>query len=115
MSGECYVIVYQYDTVRGHHEGSIFFWQGSDVKSPRAFLEFKLTMQSRLVDLVGEDSACSVTKVIQGKEPSHFLSIFDRKLVIKSGRVKDERPVREREIEYDNVGRCSDVHCTWLQ
>lgn len=80
FAGDSYIILYTY--MQGTRESYIiYFWQGrdstADEKGASAILATKMDD-----DLGG---AATQVRVVQGKEPNHFLSLFKGKMIIHSG------------------------------
>ena len=78
FAGDSYVIKYSYEQ-DGHGPGHIiYFWQGSqstqDEKAASAINAVKLDD-----DLEGQGIQ---VRVVQGREPRHFIKMFDGKMVI---------------------------------
>ncbi|XP_021371999.1 villin-1-like isoform X2 [Mizuhopecten yessoensis] len=79
FGGDSYVIQYTYNS--GSEKNIIYFWQGthsSDLEKGTAALK-----AVELDDKLG-GSAVQV-RVVQGKEPPHFMALFDGKMIIFSG------------------------------
>ncbi|XP_014681029.1 PREDICTED: villin-1-like isoform X2 [Priapulus caudatus] len=79
-SGDCYVILYQYE-VHGSRHYLIYYWQGlystTDEKGVSA------AMAIALDDQYGGKPV--QVRVVQGKEPPHFMAMFAGKMVIFTG------------------------------
>lgn len=81
-SGDSYIVVFSYEVKRKPYN-IIYFWQGrkssTDEKASSAFLSVSLSSQ-----LSGE---ATQARVVQGKEPDHFLSLFKGKMIVHQGGV----------------------------
>jgi len=79
-AGDCYVVVYCY-TVGGSERNIIYYWLGSTSGQDE-----RATAALKAIDLDNEMNGRAVqVRVVQGKEPMHFLAMFKGKLVIFSG------------------------------
>ncbi|XP_057368031.1 advillin-like [Daphnia carinata] len=79
-AGDCYVINYAY-TVGGTEKNIIYYWLGSTAGQDEKGIAAVMA-----VDLDNKLGGRAVqVRVIQGKEPEHFLSMFGGKMVIYSG------------------------------
>ncbi|KAJ3427674.1 villin [Anaeramoeba flamelloides] len=95
FSGDSYIILYTY--MQGTRERYIiYFWQGrhstTDEKGTSALLTVELDEE------LGGQAVQS--RVIQGKEPNHFLSLFKGKMIVRNGGC----PSGFRTVNEENVG-----------
>jgi len=78
--GDSYILKYTY-LKSGKENYILYFWQGSqsskDEKAASALFTVKMD------DELG--GAATQVRVVQGKEPNHFLALFKGKLIIRSG------------------------------
>ncbi|XP_061189061.1 advillin-like isoform X1 [Saccostrea echinata] len=80
FAGDCYVIQYTYQ-VAGKENHVIYYWQGL-----KATTDEKGTSALKAVELDDKLGGAAVqVRVVQGKEPAHFMSMFDGKMIIFSG------------------------------
>lgn len=78
--GDCYVILYTY-MVNGKENYIIYYWQGAKSSSDE-----KGTSALKAVEMDDKLGGAAVqVRVVQGKEPQHFMSMFDGKMIIFSG------------------------------
>ncbi|XP_052812817.1 advillin-like isoform X2 [Mya arenaria] len=78
--GDCYVILYTYE-VNGKENYIIYYWQGSKSSSDE-----KGTSALKAVELDDKLGGAAVqVRVVMGKEPQHFMAMFDGKMIIFSG------------------------------
>ncbi|XP_045178411.2 villin-1-like isoform X2 [Mercenaria mercenaria] len=78
--GDCYVILYTY-LVNGRENYIIYYWQGL-----KSSTDEKGTSALKAVELDDKLGGAAVqVRVVQGKEPNHFMSMFDGKMIIFSG------------------------------
>jgi hypothetical protein len=79
--GDSYVMLYAYKDKRGKEAWIIYFWQGlastQDEKGASALLAMKMD------DELG--GAPVQVRVVQGKEPEHFLRMFKGRMIIHEG------------------------------
>jgi len=78
--GDSYILLFTY-LVRGKEKHIIYFWQGRDSSNDEKGASALLTKQMD-DDLKGE---ASQVRVVQGKEPNHFLALFKGKMIVHSG------------------------------
>lgn len=80
-SGDSYVMLYAYKDKRGKDAWIIYFWQGlkssQDEKGASALLAMKMD------DELGGSPV--QVRVVQNKEPEHFLRIFKGKMIVHEG------------------------------
>lgn len=80
FAGDCYVIQYTYK-VAGKDNHVIYYWQGL-----KSTTDEKGTSALKAVELDDKLGGAAVqVRVVQGKEPAHFMSMFDGKMIIFSG------------------------------
>lgn len=80
FAGDCYVIQYTYK-VAGKDNQVIYYWQGL-----KSTTDEKGTSALKAVELDDKLGGAAVqVRVVQGKEPAHFMSMFDGKMIIFSG------------------------------
>ncbi|XP_078324668.1 advillin-like isoform X2 [Crassostrea virginica] len=80
FAGDCYVIQYTYK-VGGKDNHVIYYWQGL-----KSTTDEKGTSALKAVELDDKLGGAAVqVRVVQGKEPAHFMSMFDGKMIIFSG------------------------------
>lgn len=78
--GDCYVILYTYQ-VNGKDNYIIYYWQGA-----KSSTDEKGTSALKAVEMDDKLGGAAVqVRVVQGKEPQHFMSMFDGKMIIFSG------------------------------
>ena len=81
FSGDSYIVLYKYRN--GSKESYIlYFWQGRDSSADEKTASALLTVElaGELAELPGAQ-----VRVVQGKEPRHFLALFKGKMVVRSG------------------------------
>ncbi|XP_067137397.1 villin-1-like [Centruroides vittatus] len=80
-SGNCYVILYAFSTEERDHF-MIYYWIGNESKKEEQEISAIKTVEldRRLKEL------SVLTRVIEGKEPPHFLALFRGKMMIFQGR-----------------------------
>ncbi|XP_043192707.1 advillin-like [Amphibalanus amphitrite] len=82
FSGDCYVILYTYHA-RGREEQIIYYWLGSHSAQDEQGTAALKTVE--LDDSLGGRPV--QVRVVQGKEPPHFLAMFGGRMVVYSGGV----------------------------
>lgn len=80
FDGDCYVILYTYQ-VRSYEKYIIYYWQGS--KSSADEKGSSAIIASQIDDELG--GAAVQVRVVQNKEPEHFLLVFHGKMIIRKG------------------------------
>ncbi|XP_067943268.1 advillin-like isoform X3 [Watersipora subatra] len=80
FGGDCYIILYTYQ-VRNKDNSIIYYWQGS--KSSQDEKGASAMHAVQLDDKMGGSPV--QVRVVQGKEPPHFMAIFGGKMIIYSG------------------------------
>jgi hypothetical protein len=80
FDGDSYVILYSY-TVGGRENFFIYFWQGRNSSKDEIAASALLAMQ--LDDSMGGKPV--QVRVVQGKEPPHFLQMFGGRMIIHKG------------------------------
>lgn len=90
-SNECYLISYTYSTPKGKPESYIYYWLGNSagpgVETAAAF---------QTVQLDGEefDGDATQVRVVEGKEPSHIIAMFNGGMAILQEGSYDEQAPR---------------------
>ena len=83
-----YIVLYKYDVeVRGKKVKKflVYFWSGLGCKnSNNAYAKFVLDFQQMLLSRVGPERLSAV-RVREGKEPKHFMRLFNGRIVVKRG------------------------------
>jgi hypothetical protein len=79
--GDSYVLLYTYKDPRGKENYLIYFWQGSE--SSKDEVGASALLAKDLDDAMG--GAPVQVRVVQGKEPLHFRSLFKGSMIIHSG------------------------------
>ncbi|KAK7483760.1 hypothetical protein BaRGS_00024976, partial [Batillaria attramentaria] len=89
-TGDCYVILYTYTkgTSRLQHY-ILYFWQGSKSTTDERAASAIFAQQMDDTELNG---AAVQVRVVQGREPEHFLRIFQGKMVIFLGGINNKEP-----------------------
>lgn len=101
FSGDSYILLYTYQ-VRGKDKHIIYFWQGrassNDEKGSSALLAKDLD------DSMGGEPV--QVRVVQNKEPNHFLSLFKGKMVVHEGGVPSAFKNRNEtsNVSVDGIG-----------
>jgi hypothetical protein len=105
-SGDSYIVLYTYkgagvvNGCAGREEYMLYFWQGAqssaDEKGSSALLAKEMD------DAMG--GAPVQVRVVQGKEPPHFCSIFKGRMVIHAGGKAGAFKNREEKDSYDTDG-----------
>eukprot|EP01103_Thecamoeba_quadrilineata_P020850 TRINITY_DN918_c0_g1_i4.p1 TRINITY_DN918_c0_g1~~TRINITY_DN918_c0_g1_i4.p1 ORF type:complete len:1156 (-),score=372.66 TRINITY_DN918_c0_g1_i4:17-3484(-) len=80
-SGESYVVLYKY-TLRMKDHYLIYFWQGRDSSINEKGSSALLTM--KVDESIG--GTAKEIRVVQNKEPKHFLAIFNRRIIVHFGK-----------------------------
>eukprot|EP00300_Choanocystis_sp_HF-7_P015690 c19141_g1_i1.p1 GENE.c19141_g1_i1~~c19141_g1_i1.p1 ORF type:complete len:900 (+),score=261.42 c19141_g1_i1:37-2700(+) len=98
-SGDSYIILYTY-LHYGKEKHIIYYWQGrnssQDEKAASAMLA------QHLDDSMG--GSPTQVRVVQGKEPTHFLSLFKGRLIIHQGGIASGFKNRNDSDSYDTDG-----------
>jgi len=98
-AGDSYVIKYMFK-MGSKEECMLYFWQGAqssqDEKGASALIVTKMDD-----DMGGAATQC---RVVMGKEPSHFVRLFDGKMVIHSGGKASGFANRKEGDSYDTDG-----------
>lgn len=81
FAGDCYCIEYTYRTKSGREEIIIYYWQGRDSSQDE---RGSSALRAKELDSQTEIPATQV-RVVQGKEPFHFLNLFPAGVVIREG------------------------------
>jgi len=80
FAGDSYIVLYTYKS--GSKENNIiYFWQGRQSSQDEKGTSALLTKQ--LFDELGAQAV--QVRVVQGKEPNHFISLFKGKMVVHNG------------------------------
>lgn len=81
FSGDSYIVLYRYKNA-GRDSYLLYMWQGRDSTTDEKTASALLTvdLSAGLQDLPGAQ-----VRVVQNKEPSHFLSLFAGKMVVRTG------------------------------
>lgn len=81
--GDSYIVLYEY-MIKSKEAQLLYFWQGressTDEKSASALLTKQIDDE---MTAAGKDPV--QVRVVQGKEPSHFLSLFKGKFIVHTG------------------------------
>jgi hypothetical protein len=85
FSGESYLILYTY-TIKNTEHKMIYFWQGKN--STIMDKGFSAVLTIDLDDKLGGEA--KQIRVVQGKEPQHFLKIFGGLMVVHKGKYNAE-------------------------
>eukprot|EP00029_Vermamoeba_vermiformis_P005549 TRINITY_DN1959_c0_g1_i1.p1 TRINITY_DN1959_c0_g1~~TRINITY_DN1959_c0_g1_i1.p1 ORF type:complete len:1522 (+),score=358.22 TRINITY_DN1959_c0_g1_i1:76-4566(+) len=85
FSGESYLILYTY-TIKNTEHKMIYFWQGRN--STVMDKGFSAVLTIDLDDKLGGEA--KQVRVVQGKEPQHFLKIFGGLMVVHKGKYNAE-------------------------
>jgi advillin len=81
FAGDSYLILYSYQLPGGKPAWIIYFWQGRD-----SSLDEKASSALLAVDMDRELGGSPVqVRVVQSKEPNHFLTLFKGKMVVHNG------------------------------
>ncbi|KAJ3449756.1 villin [Anaeramoeba flamelloides] len=95
FSGDSYIILYTY--MQGTKECYIiYFWQGRNSSTDEKGSSALLTVE--LDEELGGQAV--QTRVIQGKEPNHFLTLFKGKMIVRNGGC----PSGFRTVNEENIG-----------
>jgi hypothetical protein len=78
--GDSYIILYTY-LAHGREDHIIYYWQGRDSSQDEKGASALLTVE--LDDSLG--GMATQVRVVQGKEPSHFLSLFKGEMIVRIG------------------------------
>ena len=89
FSSSCYVILNKYDFVTSRKKTIqkflLYFWTGvSCHNADMVYAKFNLEFLKLLLNRVGPDRLQCV-RVYQGKEPEHFMRLFNGRVIIKQG------------------------------
>lgn len=78
--GDCYVILYTY-LVNGKENYIVYYWQGA-----KSSQDEKGTAALKAIEMDDKLNGAAVqVRVVMGKEPQHFMAMFDGKMIIFSG------------------------------
>jgi len=78
--GDSYIMLYTY-LVKGKPNYIIYFWQGRDSSTDEKGTSAYMAVQ--MDDELGGDPV--QVRVVQGKEPNHFLTLFKGKMIVHKG------------------------------
>jgi len=81
-------------TKRAQYNYIIYFWEGSQ-SHKKNFLNFKFTFWPKIEKMLlarGVESPPIQVRVVQNKEPNHFLVLFKGKMVVHNGAVDSAQP-----------------------
>jgi len=98
--GDSYVLLYTYKDARGKENYLIYFWQGS--ASSKDEIGASALLAKELDDSMG--GAPVQVRVVQGKEPLHFRSLFKGSMVIHDGGKASGFKNTTEEDNYDDDG-----------
>ncbi|KAK3611747.1 hypothetical protein CHS0354_014091 [Potamilus streckersoni] len=77
FGGDCYVLLYTYH-VENKENYVVYYWQGL-----KSSIDERGTSALKAVEIDDKLGGAAVqVRVVQGKEPDHFMSIFDGKMII---------------------------------
>ena len=100
FGGDSYIILYEYKTPSGKPAAFIYFWLGLKSSQDEMACAAKYT-----VDLDDEMGGFPVqVRVVQNKEPPHFMLIFKNKLIIHMGGKASGFKNRDEEDVIDDDG-----------
>jgi len=98
--GDSYVLLYTYLDKAGRENYIIYYWQGND--STQDEKGASAILATKLDDEYG--GAPVQVRVIQNKEPDHFLSLFKGKFIVHKGGKGSGFKNSEQKDEYDTDG-----------
>lgn len=101
-AGDSYVVLYEYE-VKGRPYQMLYFWQGRDSSTDEKAASAILTVQMD-DELSAQGKDPTQVRIVMGKEPSHFLSIFKGKFVVHSGGIASGFKNRKDKDSYDTDG-----------
>lgn len=99
FSGDSYIVLFSYK-VNSKDKYLIYFWQGRDSSNDEKGASALLTKQMD-DELRGE---ATQVRVVQGKEPNHFLALFKGRMVVHSGGHASAFKNRKETDTYDIEG-----------
>lgn len=99
-AGDSYVILYKYKEPGGRDQAFIYFWQG--LKSTQDEKAASAIQAKELDDKMGGYPV--QVRVVQNKEPPHFMKIFEKSLVIHAGGIGSGFKNVDQADEYDTDG-----------
>lgn len=82
-AGDSFLLLYSYETPQGKEAWIIYFWQGRDSSQDEKACVAKFAVD--LDDELGGDPV--QVRVTQGKEPNHFLTLFQGRMIVHEGGV----------------------------
>lgn len=99
FAGDCYVLLYTY--MEGNSESYIiYFWQGNQSTTDERGAS---ALKAKELDDQYQDKPVQV-RVVQGKEPAHFRSLFQGSMIIHSGGKASGFSNRDDQDSYDTDG-----------
>ncbi|ESO84882.1 hypothetical protein LOTGIDRAFT_221805 [Lottia gigantea] len=108
-SGDCYILLYTYQKSNRDHY-IIYFWQGNkstiDERGASALLAQNL-------DDTELDGAAVQIRVVQGREPEHFLRLFKGKMLILMGGINNV--IEETPLKMFHIRGTNDVNTRAVQ
>lgn len=88
FSGDSYIVHYSYKASSGKEAHIIYYWQGRDSSTDETAASALLTVDLADSLKTGPDAGeATQVRVVQNKEPNHFLTLFKGKMVIHTGGV----------------------------
>jgi len=102
FGGDSYVILYEYE-VRDKPFQILYFWQGRDSSQDEKAASALLTVQMD-DELTAQGKQPTQVRVVQGKEPNHFLCLFKGKMIVHSGGIASAFKNRNDQDSYDTDG-----------
>jgi hypothetical protein len=102
FAGDSYVVLYEYEQGRKEFQ-LLYFWQGRDSSSDEKAASALLTVQMD-DELTAQGKDPTQVRVVMGKEPNHFSSLFKGEFIIHSGGIASAFKNRDDQDAYDNDG-----------
>jgi hypothetical protein len=99
FAGDSFIILYTYK-VNGKELHIIYFWQGKDSSQDEKGASALLAMQ--MDDEMGGEPV--QVRVVQGKEPNHFLTLFKGRMIVHEGGVASGFKNRKDKDSFDSDG-----------
>eukprot|EP01103_Thecamoeba_quadrilineata_P021404 TRINITY_DN9831_c0_g1_i1.p1 TRINITY_DN9831_c0_g1~~TRINITY_DN9831_c0_g1_i1.p1 ORF type:complete len:1007 (-),score=223.26 TRINITY_DN9831_c0_g1_i1:67-2865(-) len=85
FTSQCYIVSYRVKLLGGEESQIVYFWQGwtagQDDKGTSALLAKEVSAE------MGRN--CVQVRVVQNKEPDHFLSHYEGKMIVRKGKRSD--------------------------
>lgn len=100
--GDSYVVLYEYE-VKGKPFQMLYFWQGRDSTTDEKTASAILTVEMDN-ELTAQGKDPTQVRVVMGKEPNHFLSIFKGKFIVHAGGIASGFKNRKDKDSYDTDG-----------